>query len=188
MEIITRKEAKEQGLKHYFTGKPCQANHIALRFTANYTCCECSSAWVKNNPDLIKQASKTYYNKNKETLNNKTVVWGRKNPEKCRINRKRYLSSEKGKAYLRYSWAQKRATKLLRTPRWSDLVKIKEIYSLCPTNHEVDHIYPLRGRLISGLHVPDNLQYLHKDIHKHKNNKFTPVSILRDGTVDRNLL
>jgi len=40
MEVITRKQAKEQGLKHYFTGKPCKHGHIAKRVTAG-GCVEC---------------------------------------------------------------------------------------------------------------------------------------------------
>ena len=35
MEIISRKEAKAQGLVHYFTGKPCLHGHLAKRNTKN---------------------------------------------------------------------------------------------------------------------------------------------------------
>jgi hypothetical protein len=40
MEIITRKQAQQQGLIHYFTGKPCVRGHIALRLTAG-ACTDC---------------------------------------------------------------------------------------------------------------------------------------------------
>lgn len=52
------------------------------------------------------------------------------------------------------------AAKDNRTPPWADLNKIKEIYNNCPEGYHVDHIHPLRGELISGLHVENNLQYL----------------------------
>jgi hypothetical protein len=47
-----------------------------------------------------------------------------------------------------------------RTPSWADLVAIRAFYEACPPGHEVDHIYPLNGKLVSGLHVLENLQYL----------------------------
>lgn len=47
-----------------------------------------------------------------------------------------------------------------RTPIWSDLELIKEFYNNCPVGYEVDHILPLRGTEVSGLHIISNLQYL----------------------------
>jgi hypothetical protein len=46
------------------------------------------------------------------------------------------------------------------TPKWANLDKIKEIYMNCPKGYHVDHIIPLQGVGICGLHVENNLQYL----------------------------
>jgi 5-methylcytosine-specific restriction endonuclease McrA len=44
MNIITIQAARSQGLKRYFTGKPCCRGHITLRQTSNGTCFACSLA------------------------------------------------------------------------------------------------------------------------------------------------
>jgi len=59
-----------------------------------------------------------------------------------------------------------------RTPEWSDLELISKFYSNCPKGYHVDHIIPLRGVLISGLHVIENLQYLPAMENIAKNNAF----------------
>lgn len=41
MNIICRKDAKEKGIKTYFTGQPCKNGHVAYRYTQSGTCSEC---------------------------------------------------------------------------------------------------------------------------------------------------
>lgn len=55
---------------------------------------------------------------------------------------------------------KRRASKLRRTPLWINLEAVMKFYDLCPSGYHVDHIVPLQGRLVSGLHVLENLQYL----------------------------
>ena len=43
MEIITRQEAMQRGLKNYFTGKPCKKGHVAKRYTSASKCVECAA-------------------------------------------------------------------------------------------------------------------------------------------------
>ena len=77
----------------------------------------------------------------------------------CRVCR--VIEAKKHKRYI-----------LDRTPEWSDLDKIDQFYRNCPTGYHVDHIIPLRGKLVSGLHVLDNLQYLTAHDNLEKSNKY----------------
>lgn len=71
-----------------------------------------------------------------------------------------------------------------RIPQWltdDDVWLIREIYDLAylrseltGVRHHVDHILPLFGRTVSGLHVPDNLQVIPASINLKKNNKHEP--------------
>lgn len=58
-----------------------------------------------------------------------------------------------------------------RTPGWANMEAITTIYQNCPVGFHVDHILPLRGTLVSGLHVPENLQYLSASCNLQKGNK-----------------
>lgn len=58
------------------------------------------------------------------------------------------------------------------TPKWVNTLLISTIYRNCPQNCHVDHIIPIRGVLVSGLHVPENLQYLPIKENLQKSNKY----------------
>jgi hypothetical protein len=68
--------------------------------------------------------------------------------------------------------AERRARKVSATPDWADKEKIKEIYRNCPEGYQVDHIIPLKGEKVCGLHVENNLQYLTESDNIKKSNKF----------------
>ena len=77
--------------------------------------------------------------------------------------------------------AKRRAIKKLATPKWltkDDLAAIGEFYIiakdlawLSEERLEVDHIIPLVSDIVSGLHVPWNLQILPKSLNVRKSNK-----------------
>jgi transcriptional regulator with XRE-family HTH domain len=71
--------------------------------------------------------------------------------------------------------AKYNAAKLQRTPQWLtdiDIIEIKEYYRAASLiGAHVDHIVPLQGKNISGLHVPWNLQLLHPRLNIRKSNK-----------------
>lgn len=79
---------------------------------------------------------------------------------------------------LRAKGAARRAAKMRATPKWADLAQIAAIYAECERiskdngiPHEVDHIFPLKGKTLCGLHVPENLQIIPRRQNRSKGNR-----------------
>ena len=68
----------------------------------------------------------------------------------------------------------RRAGVAKRIPPWADKEAIAEIYAARPAGYHVDHVIPLFGKLVSGLHVESNLQHLPARENMKKNRSFTP--------------
>ena len=80
--------------------------------------------------------------------------------------------------YKRFHPAKRYCAQNQRTPAWTDLAAIQNFYANVPEGHHVDHIVPLLGKKVSGLHVLCNLQYLPGAENCRKNNRFEGGPIL----------
>ena len=92
--------------------------------------------------------------------------------EYCRICRKDHTKRHYEKHKYKYHAALCRARKANATPKWADLKEIEQIYKNRPEGYHVDHIVPLKGKNVCGLHVPWNLQYLPEKVNLSKSNRF----------------
>lgn len=91
----------------------------------------------------------------------------------------RTVSDEHRRAVKSAGAARRRATEMQRTPAWADRSAIAAVYAeahrLGATTgipHQVDHEIPLQGRLVSGLHVHNNLRAIPAVANAHKHNRF----------------
>lgn len=84
----------------------------------------------------------------------------------------RYCRTEKEANYRVYNSAKNRARLRNRTPGWSEEKLIREFYVDRLEGYHVDHIIPLQGEKVSGLHVISNLQYLTAEENIKKSNKY----------------
>jgi len=139
-----------------------------------YKCRDCSKAyltkWKRKNPNAFRD----WYSENKEKRAEYWKRWYAENKD----NRARSYSewAKSNKHIVNALIAKRTAAKFRATPEWADFVKIQqkyleasEITERTGVRHEVDHIYPLQGRRVCGLHCEDNLQVISKveNIRKH---------------------
>ena len=127
---------------------------------------------------------RSMYDKSRYSSKQRSAAY-HSNLEKERKNRRNYYKNNKKDYYLRK--AKRRAKLLNRTPPWLteyDLLHIKCIYSVCSMlnkentgPYEVDHIVPLQGKNVSGLHVPWNLRIVSRFENRSKGNKLEDSSI-----------
>lgn len=120
----------------------------------------------RKHPDYLK-----YYTEiKKEELAAYQKEWTSKNRDKETARWRKWYAKNKKERYIQTK--EERIEKLKRIPPWADKEALKEFYRNCPDGYHVDHIIPLRGKTVSGLHVLENLQYLPAKENMAKGNKF----------------
>ena len=156
----TRKEALLAKEKAYFTGNPCIQGHVAARRASTGECLECRKinlkVWRQKNPEKVKAHNDTQYLRYpeiKDAYKARRKKYEQNNPHKVAAKTAKYI-----------------AAKRQRMPIWVDddhLLMIEEAYELAALRTKnlgfpwhVDHIIPLRGKNVSGLHVIQNLQVI----------------------------
>lgn len=123
-----------------------------------------------HNKEKLAASGNDYYRRNKERHNQATKEYYEQNKEWILEKQREYAANNKDRA--REKAALRRAAKIERTPLWADRSSIKDFYANCPEGFDVDHIIPLQGETVSGLHVLNNLQYLTARENRSKGNRY----------------
>lgn len=133
-----------------------------------------------------------YYDKHKEILNAKRRQRYLKNKDKekaamkkwrannrSRVNKLNAISKKRNSAKVLARTRLRQLRKRSATPSWANKQEIESFYikakmfsELTGIKHVVDHIIPLHGQFVSGLHVQGNLQILTEHENCKKGNKY----------------
>ena len=162
----TRATARAAGDMFYFTGIPCINGHVAIRFVSCAVCVSCKQAY---------EATAQYKSGNLARVNS----YHRADPERAKARSLKWRAKNKHKANA--IEAKRRAAKLNATPSWltsKHLTEIDTFFAEAVRLHEqtgviyhVDHVIPLQGETVSGLHVPWNLRVISAVQNLSKHNK-----------------
>lgn len=166
--IVKRAEAKEQGLKRYFTGKPCKHGHIDRRWTSSGVCLSCdrvmSRDWARANPQKVYEKNK----RRRPSITEYQREYRKENRDHVNKNQRMYRRNNKERVL---AYAANRRSRILGSGGiWSEF-DIKHMLvdqdgwcaeptcraDLGETGYHVDHIMPLS---LGGSNWPDNLQCL----------------------------
>jgi len=155
----------------------------ARKYVADYRRRHPERLWDVTHPERASEIRKNAPSNTKAARAERMRNWRRNNPErnaatalKGRPVRLKALRDwrQRNKEKMRAACAAYDALKKRALPAWADRSAIEKIYLECPPGMEVDHVIPLRGKLVCGLHVPENLQYLTPAENRSKGNKWHP--------------
>lgn len=128
--------------------------------------------WRAKNKDKVRDYFAKYRANNREAINASQAKYLSKNKDVCSSRIAEWRKSNQAKQ-LAYRW-ERIAKQEQRTPAWADKNLIRLVYEFSAelgTDYEVDHIYPIRGEMVSGLHVPQNLRVIKRSSNRSKGNK-----------------
>jgi hypothetical protein len=139
-----------------------------------------SLKWYYRNKKRILEQKKEYYQKTKEQRILANAEYRKANAEKVKEAYRRYRL--KNTAKINANVRKRKAAKKHRTPKWLteiDFERMENEYKLAAIltkltgkKWEVDHIIPLQGANVSGLHVPSNLRAIPAFENRSKHNRF----------------
>ena len=130
---------------------------------------EAKLRWRKRHYDLVRAKEKLSSSKNREKRNEYSAKYRDENRTRMRDMWMKWHSNNLDKH--RASMARRKAAKLKATPAWAkdelDSFVVKEMYSLAALRTKVmgfdwhvDHIVPLKSKVVCGLHCAVNLQVI----------------------------
>jgi len=133
----------------------------------------------RENPEKATAYGRKYRDEKKEKISLQRAVHTLENKERLSLYGAEYRKENPGK--VNANTAKYKAAKIQATPPWLTEDHFKEMQAIyieavrltkeTGIPHEVDHIVPLRGKEVRGLHVPWNLQILTEEENRKKSRK-----------------
>lgn len=171
LNSLCRDIARTLGEKTYFTGLPCKMGHVAARHVSTRNCTACRARL-----DRQFRAAHPRYRKcadfRAREARSKRERYAR-NPAKHRADARQWKTGHPDQS--RENGSKRRAIEKRAVPKWADRKAIAGIFKQARlTGQQVDHVVPLRSKLVCGLHCEANLEVIPASDNARKGNRHWP--------------
>jgi hypothetical protein len=157
---------------HCHTTKPLDAfnKHPHARFGVGNKCRECAKAY-----------NRAHYQANADVYIANATEWRKSRPDEYskHASKSKKVGRVKHASRVNADNAMRRAEVKRATPSWANLFFIAEAYHIAKVREQVlggkwhvDHVIPLRGKTVCGLHVENNLQVIPAKVNLKKHATF----------------
>jgi carboxypeptidase C (cathepsin A) len=162
--------------------KVCQSAYSRARYSENRDLIlEKNAEWRRANRAVCAEYTRKHRNRNPESTRESTRIltaaWRARNPERASELAKEYRQRHPEK--MSALWRRRQKYVKQATPSWANQFFIAEAYHIAKVRERmlggiwhVDHIIPLRGKNVCGLHVENNLQVIRDKVNLRKGNNF----------------
>lgn len=138
-----------------------------------------AASWYEKNAEDERAKARAQYQQNAEIIRAQSIQRHRDNPERSKANTAAWRKANADR--VNSLNARRRAAFVLAQPAWATQFFIDEAYDLARRRDEatgfkwhVDHIVPLQGKTVCGLHVESNLQVIPATVNLKKHNTAWP--------------
>lgn len=167
-------------------GSDYHRNKSKIHYDSNkQTYVDRAKQWNRTHADIVRDMNKQWRERNPEYMVEYLKRWWANNRDKARQYRLRQYTKDaqtnwryNNRGVVNFYTRCRQAAIRRATPKWANMDEIRTIYQQCHSvtlstgeSHHVDHIVPILGKNVCGLHVPQNLQILPKRTNLRKSNK-----------------
>lgn len=187
-------EAKSQGKTRYFTGVPCPRGHLAERMVSTRGCVKCIAekklAWREANPEKENAQKRAWRDANLEKARALNLANQKKHRDSANARNRKYAETHREELRIKNAeWekanpdkvaervARRRFARSMQVPAWADksaigiIYRAAEVIRVSGFDVHVDHVIPLQGKSVRGLHVHNNLQIISAQANRTKSNR-----------------
>jgi hypothetical protein len=184
-----KRKAKADKAWREANAERCKANDRAEYLRNRKERIRQARLWAEAHPRLRKKIARSWYQKNADLAKARAAAWTKAHPTRAKARVRAWKQTHPASVLADVRVRQTR--KLNATPAWltkADFRRMERYYEKAArltretgVQYQVDHIVPLRGKTVCGLHTPQNLRVIPAAKNYRKANAFKDTGAAARG-------